>query len=197
MNATLQRPCLVLNRSWQPVHVSTVAKAIVQVCKGAALVIDPATYQTFTWSDWSEVGPTVGEAFVRSMRSTYRVPEVIQLTSYDRLPKRSVTFSRRNIYKRDHFQCQYCGKNPGGEELTIDHVTPRAHGGISSWTNCVLACIECNSRKADRTPQQAEMRLKKEPVLPAWKPLYADHRLRLDSWRKFISDAFWMVPLEK
>ena len=89
------------------------------------------------------------------MNFRLRVPEVITLTGYDRLPTRAVTFSRRNIFKRDRFQCQYCGVNPGGEELTIDHVVPRAQGGVSSWTNCVLACIDCNKRKADRTPQQA------------------------------------------
>lgn len=83
-----------------------------------------------------------------------RVPEVIVLTSYDRLPSNAVTFSRRNIFKRDRFTCQYCGKQPGSEELTIDHVLPRAQGGTSTWENCVLACIECNAKKADRTPDR-------------------------------------------
>jgi 5-methylcytosine-specific restriction endonuclease McrA len=123
------------------------------------------------------------------------VPEVITLTEYDRLPAALVTFSRRNIFKRDHYTCQYCGKQPGAEELTVDHVIPRARGGQSRWDNCVLACVECNKRKADRTPEQAKMRLKREPVQPIWNPLYAAHDLRIASWSKFVSEAYWNVEL--
>jgi len=79
--------------------------------------------------------------------------------------------------------------------LTIDHVVPRAHGGVSSWTNCVLACVDCNSRKADRTPQQARMNLKRAPACPEWRPAYADHHVRLESWPKFVSEAYWNVSL--
>jgi 5-methylcytosine-specific restriction endonuclease McrA len=193
---TLQNPVLVLNKNWQPVHVATVARALVLLWKDAARVVDARDYQTFSWNDWSKRRPADGDAFMQGVRLRMRVPEVITLTGYDRLPTRAVTFSRRNIYKRDRFQCQYCGENPGSEELTIDHVVPRAAGGVSSWTNCVLACLACNKRKADRTPQQARMKLKKQPVRPTWKPVYADHRVRLASWSKFISEAYWNVELE-
>ncbi|MCA9161204.1 MAG: HNH endonuclease, partial [Planctomycetales bacterium] len=90
----------------------------------------------------------------------------------------------------------YCGKQPGGEELTIDHVVPRAQGGQSSWTNCVLACVDCNSRKADRTPTEARMKLRMQPVRPNWKPIYAQRMDRIQSWNKFISEAYWNVELE-
>ena len=108
-----------------------------------------------------------------------------------------MTFSRRNIFKRDRFTCQYCGVQPGSEELTLDHVIPRAQGGESRWENCVLACLTCNKRKADRTPQQAGIRLKHEPVKPTWNPLYTAHELRIESWSKFVSEAYWNVELEK
>jgi 5-methylcytosine-specific restriction endonuclease McrA len=172
MNA-LQKPVLVLNKNWQPVHVATVARAMVLLWKEAARVVDASDYQTFSWEDWSKLRPQGDDAFIQSASYRLRLPEVITLTGYDRLPTKAVTFSRRNVFKRDHFRCQYCGVNPGAEELTIDHVTPRAQGGISSWTNCVLACIECNKHKADRTPKQACMKLKKEPACPTWKPVYA------------------------
>jgi 5-methylcytosine-specific restriction endonuclease McrA len=193
---TLQRPVLVLNRNWQPVHVATVARALVLLWKDAARVVDAADYQTFTWDDWSQLRPRVDERCMNGVNVRFRVPEVITLTRFDRLPRRTVAFSRRNIYKRDNFQCQYCGVMPGSEELTIDHVIPRAHGGVSNWTNCVLACVDCNSRKADRTPQQARMNLKRVPVSPEWRPAYADHRIRLESWSKFVSEAYWNVPLK-
>jgi 5-methylcytosine-specific restriction endonuclease McrA len=112
---------------------------------------------------------------------------VVTLTDYDRLPTAAVTFSRRNIFKRDRFTCQYCGAQPGSEELTLDHVIPRSQGGESRWENCVLACLACNTRKADRTPEQASMRLRHKPVKPMWNPLYAAHDLRIESWSKFVS----------
>ncbi|NQT11974.1 MAG: HNH endonuclease, partial [Planctomycetes bacterium] len=116
---------------------------------------------------------------------------------YDRLPTAAVTFSRRNIFKRDRFTCQYCGAQPGSEELTLDHVVPRSQGGESRWDNCVLACLACNKRKADRTPEQARMRLRHKPVRPKWNPLYALRDVRIESWSKFVSEAYWNVALEK
>lgn len=193
----LQRPTLVLNRNWQPVNVATVARALVLLWNESARVVDPADYQTFDWNDWAKLRPKNGDAFVQAIRFRIRVPEVITLTDYDRLPTAAVTFSRRNIYKRDKFVCQYCGDQPGTEALTIDHVVPRAQGGVSRWDNCVLACIDCNHRKADRTPEQAGMKLRRQPVRPKWKPLYAAHDMRIESWSKFVSEAYWNVELKK
>ena len=192
----LQRPALILNRNWQPVNVATVARALVLLWNEAARVVDPESYQLYTWADWSKVAPRDGDAFIQAVRARLRVPEVIVLAEYDRLPDAAVSFSRRNVFKRDHWTCQYCGAQPGGGELTIDHVLPRAQGGASSWENCVLACLACNMKKADRTPEQAKLKLKKRPTRPAWKPLYAAHNVRIASWSKFLSEAYWTVPLE-
>ncbi len=193
---SLQRPTLVLNRSWQPVNVAPVARAMIMIWSGTAKVVDPFDYQLYDWADWSALVPKVGEAVVRTVDDRIRVPEVVVLTSFDRLPTKSVTFSRRNVFKRDKMTCQYCGRRPGSEELTIDHVVPRAKGGQSSWTNCVLACVACNSRKADRTPIQAGMSLRTEPVRPRWTPLFARRLERFESWSKFVSEAYWEVELE-
>src|ERR1044071_4929165 len=80
-----------------------------------------------------------GALFIQAIRQRLRVPEVVTLTEYDRLPNASVAFSRRNVFKRDHYTCQYCGVQPGAEELSIDHVIPRSQGGASTWENCVLS----------------------------------------------------------
>ena len=192
----LNRPALVLNRNWQPVNVATVARALVMLFNEAARVVDPHDYQLYTWADWSRLAPRADEPVIRTIRQRLRVPEVIALTAYDRLPTAAVTFSRRNIFKRDHFTCQYCAVQPGPEELTIDHVLPRSQGGTSTWENCVLSCIDCNKKKADRTPEQAGVQLRKPPVRPVWKPLYAVHRERIESWAKFVSEAYWNVELE-
>ena len=193
----LQRPTLVLNRNWQPVNVATVARALVLLWNESARVVDPADYQTYTWEDWSRLRPREDERFIQAVRFRLRVPEVVTLTGYDRLPNAAVTFSRRNIFKRDRFACQYCGIQPGSNELTIDHVVPRAQGGESRWGNCVLACLACNTHKADRTPEQAGMRLKRKPVRPKWNPLYTHHSARIESWSKFVSEAYWNVELKK
>jgi 5-methylcytosine-specific restriction endonuclease McrA len=196
LSPVLQRPTLVLNRNWQPINVATVARALLMLWNDTARIVDPVDYQLFDWDDWSRLVPDRDEPFIQSFRQKFRVPEVITLTKFDRLPTQTVAFSRRNVFKRDKMTCQYCGKTPGSEELTIDHVVPRARGGQSTWTNCVLACVECNSKKAARTPDEANMRLRNKPIRPKWKPSYAQRTDRIESWSKFISEAYWNVELE-
>jgi 5-methylcytosine-specific restriction endonuclease McrA len=197
VSAVLNRPTLVLNRSWQPVGVAPVSRSLVLLWNDNARVVNPQDYRLYTWADWAELIPREDELFIQAVRMRLRVPEVVALTKYDRLPTNAVTFSRRNIYKRDRYTCQYCGAQPGTEELTVDHVSPRAQGGISTWENCVLACVGCNKRKADRTPEQAGMPLRKKPVRPMWRPLYATRDVRIDSWSRFVSEAYWNVELEE
>ena len=192
----LNRPALVLNRSWQPVNVATVARALVMLWNEAARVVDPHDYQLYDWADWSKLAPRDGEPFVQAVSRRLRVPEVVVLAGYDRLPEAAVAFSRRNIFKRDRYACQYCGVQPAVDELSIDHVLPRSHGGMSTWENCVLACLACNKRKADRTPAQAGMKLRKQPIRPQWKPLYAVRHGRIESWSTFVSEAYWSVVLK-
>ncbi len=196
LSAVLRRPTLVLNRNWQPVGVVTVARSLLKVWNDAARVVDPDDFRLYTWADWSKLTPRDGEPFIQTPRLRLRVPEVVTLTRYDRFPASAVTFSRRNVFKRDHCTCQYCGAQPGSEELTIDHVVPRSQGGVSSWENCVLACIACNKRKADQTPEQVGMRLRKRPARPRWSPLYAARQVRIESWSRFVSEAYWNVELE-
>ncbi len=191
----LQQPTLVLNRNWQPVNITSVARSLSMVYTGTARVVDPESYQLFDWGDWARLQPADDEQFIKAISQRFCVPEVISLLNFDRLPKSSVTFSRRNIFKRDKYTCQYCGAQPPHDELTIDHVVPRAQAGQSTWDNCVLACVSCNHSKADRTPEQARMRLRKIPLRPNWSPAYSRHKIRIDSWRKFVSEAYWNTEL--
>ena len=195
--SALTSPTLVLNRNWQPVGVMPVSRALVKVWNESAFIVDPNDYQLYTWEDWALLDPEHDDHCIVTNQSRLRVPEVVSLTKYDRIPKRTVAFSRRNLFKRDEYKCQYCGKQPGSEELTIDHVQPRSRGGVSSWDNCVLACINCNKRKADRTPREAHMPLLKKPVRPIWKPIYSSFGKGVNSWSKFLSEAYWNVELEE
>ena len=193
----LERPTLVLNRNWQPVHVATVARSLTMLWNESAYVVDPDDFQQHTWADWAQLAPRDGEPFIRTVTFRLRVPEVLTLRRHDRPRQNAVTFSRRNVFKRDHTTGQYCGARPGSEELTIDHVLPRSQGGLTTWENCVLACVACNARKANRTPEQAGMKLRRVPSRPAWKPLYHTNNIRIASWSRFLSEAYWNVSLEQ
>lgn len=197
MTSAVEQPTLVLNRNWQPVNITPVARALVMVWNGTARVVEPDSFQLYDWSDWAKQNPAEGESFIQAVTTQLRVPEIITLTGYDRLPNATVTFSRRNIFKRDRFKCQYCGIKPPRVELTLDHVVPRAQGGESSWKNCVLACLECNSRKANRTPTEAGMKLCSVPDRPTWRPLYAVSQARYDSWSQFVSESYWNANLKE
>jgi 5-methylcytosine-specific restriction endonuclease McrA len=194
-----QRPALVLNRNWQPVNVATVARALVLLWNESARVVDPADYQLYTWADWTRLAPRADEPVIRTIRQRLRVPEVIALTAYDRLPTAAVTFSRRNIFKRDHFTCQYCAVQPGPEELTIDHVLPRSQGGKSTWENVVCCCLDCNVRKGGRTPDQARMKLAAPPKKPRRSPIITMKltNARYASWKEFLDQAYWSVELKE
>jgi 5-methylcytosine-specific restriction endonuclease McrA len=202
MNAEqlLQRPTLVLNRRWTAIRTTPVQDAIGLVAKGTAVIIEPESFDTHdlvSWNDLSRARVKFGEAVIRSPRLALVPPEVILLKTYEGEGGRAVVFSRKNLFKRDRYTCQYCGLQPGPEELTVDHVVPRSRGGVSSWENCVLACVECNKRKADRTPAQAGLKIRKTPRKPSWKALVqVPARDRRESWEKFLSRAYWEIELE-
>jgi 5-methylcytosine-specific restriction endonuclease McrA len=195
------RQVLVLNKLWTPLQVITLQRAIgllwkcvAQSEQPKAYIVDPSNFATFSWSDWSKLRPEEGEDCVHGVQDVYKIPEIIVLSEYDKLPKHTFTFSRSNLFRRDKYTCQYCGAKPGSEELTIDHVIPRARGGQTTWTNCVMACFDCNSRKADKTPKEVGLKLMREPFKPEYQLI--KHRGRVcDSWKSFISEAYWEVEM--
>jgi 5-methylcytosine-specific restriction endonuclease McrA len=196
-----RKKVLVLNKSWQAIKVVPLKDALNKVftCyedgEPKAKIIDCANdFQGMTWSDWSEILPEHDEEHIKSINAIFRIPEVIQLTKYDKVPKPRVHFSRRTLYKRDNYTCQYCNKKFASELLNIDHVQPRSRGGLSTWENCVLACIKCNTKKADRTPEEAGMKLAKVPVRPKYNLVLGEYRA--ESWKNFVSEAYWSCELE-
>ena len=109
---------------------------------------------------------------VRSMYLVIKLPAVARLINRFRRGKKAVKFSRHNILARDRFKCQYCGHKVTTTSMTVDHVVPRAQGGITRWENVVTCCQDCNAKKKDRTPAQAKMHLYMEPVKPTWVPIF-------------------------
>jgi 5-methylcytosine-specific restriction endonuclease McrA len=196
----LNSAVLVLNRSYLPVHVTSARRAFTLLYQGVARAVNEE-YQTFDFEEWSELAVARDCAdFIGTRRGPIRVPRVIVLLAFDRLPRRHVRFSRINIMARDKFQCQYCGVRPQRSELNLDHVVPRALGGRSTWENVVTSCVECNRRKGGRTPRQARLELIRKPIRPRWTPLMhlMMSSVRYEEWRPFLNvvDAsYWNAEL--
>ena len=197
-----KRRCLVLNKNWTPIATISLEDAICKVYSSykdgtpKAKIIEPETFRTFTWSDWSKLKPKDNEDKIAASNFIFRVPEIILLSRYEKTPKLKIHFSRRTLFKRDNNQCQYCGCKPGVEELTIEHVVPRSQGGATTWENCVIACVPCNRKKADRTPEQAKMKLLKQPKKPTVNMLRFDSYKPIKSWESFLTQAYWSVQLD-
>jgi len=195
--AALDRRALVLNRSWLPISVTTVRDALSLMVRDVARVVVPETYEVLDFDSWAALGAADHEPHIRTVSLKIPIPEVIQLLHYDGRPEREVVFSRRNLFRRDGHRCQFCGKRPGADAVTIDHVLPRSRGGKSSWENCVLACIDCNKKKRDRLPHEAGMKLKTKPIKPKWHPVLAlPLGQKSESWERFVSRAYWDTPLK-
>ena len=194
MTSVICAPTLVLNKSWVAIATTTVGRALTMVYQGIARIIEPDTYQTYDFEEWADLAVIKDDQCVRTPNLIMRVPEVIHLVAYNKIPKCRIPFSRRNLYKRDKNTCQYCGGKPGTEELSIDHIIPRSKGGKSTWTNCVLACVPCNAKKSNRTPEQAGMKLLKKPKEPHWSITTAIG-MKLTSLKHFVSDQYWNVEL--
>lgn len=195
----LNSSVLVLNRSYLPVHVTSVRRAFSLLYQGIARAVDEQ-YQTFDFDEWRQLAVARDVDAIGTARGRIRVPRVIVLVAFDRLPKRHVRFSRINLMGRDGFQCQYCGLRPSRSELNLDHVVPRSLGGRSTWENVVTSCVECNRRKGGRTPRQAGLRLLRRPARPRWTPLanLMLSTVRYKEWRPFLNvvDAsYWNVEL--
>jgi len=179
---------LVLNRSYLPVHVTSVRRAFTMVYQDLACVVN-GRYETFDFESWRRVNTRDEREVIGTPSGAIRVPRVIVLKHYDRVPKRHVRYSRANVFTRDKFTCQYCGSRPPRSQLNLDHVIPRSLGGRTTWENVVCSCVDCNRRKGGRTPEQARITLKRRPSRPRWTPLMnlPVSNVRYIEWRPFLT----------
>jgi 5-methylcytosine-specific restriction endonuclease McrA len=162
---------LVLNNSFEPLHVCSARRAIILLFAGKAERVE----------DTGKV--------IRSPTVVFIIPAVIRLHRYVRRPpSAAISFNKRNILKRDVHTCQYCGRN-GGDPMTIDHVVPRSLGGRTVWENVVSACRDCNLRKGNKTLQEARMTLLRKPAKPSsvfYLGIMAHSPQRVVAWSKYL-----------
>jgi 5-methylcytosine-specific restriction endonuclease McrA len=193
---------LVLNKSFLPVHVTTVRRAFCLLYAGIAKAVN-SQYETFDYDSWSRITIERNDETIGLVDRVIKVPRVILLIAYDRVPKRRVRFSRYNIFARDRSTCQYCGRRYPRNELNLDHVIPRSQGGISNWENVVCSCHDCNRKKGGKTPFQAKMRLVAPPKRPAWTPPLniSLQEIMRQEWAPFldfmVNVSYWNVELQE
>ena len=175
---------LVLNRSYQPVRITTARHAFVMLYGDRAEALD-SSYEAHDFASWRELRPAAGELAVRTPSGAIKIPRLVLLRDYNRVPRTPLRLSRRNIFLRDEYRCQYCGST---HELTIDHVIPRSRGGESSWTNLVSCCRSCNLSKGRKTPEEAGMPLRRPPIRPTWTVVVQLTGIRetLPDWEPFL-----------
>jgi 5-methylcytosine-specific restriction endonuclease McrA len=167
----LHKPVLVLNASYEPVNICAARRALVLILKGVA---SPEEFSS---------------NLLHSARQALKLPSVIRLLEYRRIPHQARALSRKNILMRDRYTCQYCQRTLPSSELTLDHVVPRSRTGETTWENLVACCHRCNNHKGGRTPEEAGMRLVRAP-----RPFSlhtSRHLMRLlgksdAQWRKYL-----------
>lgn len=171
---------LVLDQGYQPHRIVSWKRAI-----------------SMFFDDKAEIIEEYDEEVYRSTTVVIKMPAVVRLLHRVR-GKRSLKFSRMNVALRDNFSCQYCRKTLPLRKLTYDHVVPRSKGGKTRWENIVMACYSCNEQKADRTPEEAGLVLRTQPVKPSSLPLVAFRLDRSDSipdaWANWL---YWHGALEQ
>ena len=176
---------LVLSAAWEPMEIVPWQRAI-----------------TLLWMKKVEIVEEYEDRNIRTVSVELKMPSVVRFQRALKNRKRAVKFSRQNVYARDKGRCQYCSTRVPRHEATYDHVLPRAQGGVTRWENVVIACVTCNQKKGNRTPEQARMKLLSVPVKPAAVPggvgmtvTYA--KGMPTTWREFLTDAsYWYGELE-
>src|SRR5205814_8451709 len=167
----LHAPVLVLNASYEAINICAARRALVLVLKGVAITEEENGHH------------------LHSARFAMRLPSVIRLLEYRRIPHQTRALSRKNILLRDRNSCQYCGVVLPSCELTLDHVNPRSRGGLSTWENLVACCHPCNRKKGNQLPHEANMKPTREPR--SFNLHTSRHIMRLmghsdDKWRKYL-----------
>ena len=194
MNDVLHKTTvLVLNRNWQAIDVKSPADAFCMMAAGTATALDfgdGQAMQPTKCGAWFELPVRDSDNFVGTVHGPVRVPTVIVLARYDKVPKRRPKLSGRGIWERDGGVCQYTGKKLAREDGNVDHIMPRSRGGKTSWDNCVLADKKVNSRKANRTPDEVGLKLLRKPAQPRELPssYYIRNTHGVPDWNMFLGE---------
>ncbi len=200
-HTALNTKVLVLNKFFMALHVITARRAITLLFRDRAEVIsvDNGDYNSYNFESWKEVSAYNAKklklnnnnhdgSWLKTFSIPIEIPKIIRLMVYDKFPRNTVRFNKKNVIARDKNRCQYCGKRFPSSELSLDHIFPKSRGGKNSWTNIVTACHKCNKNKGGKTPQEAKLKLVCEPVKPRFTPVLDVNLIpeKFSSWKNFI-----------
>lgn len=190
MNALNKPTVLVLNRNWQAINVRTPADALCQMATGVAtgLEIEGENIHPVKWEEWITLPVREQDRPVLTVRGPIRMPTVIVLANFSRVPKKRPKLSAKNIRERDGNRCQYTGITLRPEEGSLDHIVPRSRGGPDTWENLVWSCKKVNARKGNRLPQEAGLKLLRVPREPRELPAseLIKNSLGVADWQWFM-----------
>jgi len=182
---------LVLNRCWQAIATKTPAEALSMMYADAATGLDVRGTETMIpckWSNWITLPYDNSSSYINTVRGQIKIPKIIILSKFDRVPKKRPKFSTRAIWVRDGGVCQYTNRKLTPKEANIDHIVPRSRGGRTDWLNCVITDKKINAYKANRTPEEANLKLIRPPKEPAEIPvtLYIKNNHGIPEWDLFL-----------
>jgi 5-methylcytosine-specific restriction endonuclease McrA len=191
MNLTTET-VLILNRNWQAIHVKSAAEALSMMFSGSATgldIIGADNMVPYTWENWISLPFDEKANYINTVRGKIKIPKIIVLCQYNQVPKRRPKFSSKAIWNRDGGICQYTGKKLTPNEANIDHVLPRSKGGRTTWTNCVLSHREVNHKKGNMTPEEAGLKLIRQPYEPPALPTtcFIKNHLNIPEWNVFLN----------
>jgi 5-methylcytosine-specific restriction endonuclease McrA len=193
---------LVLNSAYMPINRVPWMEAIGDLLTGRAEVIETYDDRTAAVSEIILDLPKAFEALRTDVLGVWKIPSIIRFVTKAVFRRRNVKFNRHNVWLRDKCRCQYCNRKLKLDEFTYDHVQPQSKGGETNWLNIVVACVDCNHHKANRTPEEARMRLKREPYKPMHLPGHTSPALSWktgmpDCWKSFLASvSYWHGKLD-
>ena len=176
---------LILNKSFSPIDISYSKRAIILLFLNKAKILDSITYNLYSWSEWQKLEFSYYKK-IKTSNGYVMIPEIIILNNFDKIKKRKFNANKKNIFKRDQGECQYCSIKLTYCQATIDHINPRSKNGKMSWENCVISCKKCNLKKSNLSLEDAGMKLKNTPKAPASNIFYLFQNEMPNSWKIFL-----------
>lgn len=182
---------LVLNKNWQAIHVKSAADALSMMYTGTATGLDiqgTDNMVPYRWENWVSLPTDPNANYISTVRGKVKIPKIILLCNFNQVPKKRPKFSSKALWSRDNGTCQYTGQKLTPNEANIDHVLPRSKGGRTTWTNCVITHKVINHKKGNKTPEEAGLKLIREPYEPKAMPtaFYIKNHLNIPEWNIFL-----------
>ena len=182
---------LVLNRNWQAIDVKSPADALSMMYTDNATGLDILGKDhmiPYRWNDWVNLPFDSDCDYIKTINGGIKIPKIIVLCNFDKVPIKRPKFSSTGIWNRDNGICQYTGRKLSKNEGNVDHVIPKSRGGRSNWDNCVLSHKDINAKKANRTPEEAGLKLLKKPTTPKHLPIsfYIKNKHNIPEWDMFL-----------